>query len=53
MAGPDVPKGKAHPKHAQLAKLQLQESDVAKVRFASLTVAAVRPARVMPMVKLL
>ena len=46
MAGPEIPKGKAHPKYGQLAKLQLQESDVAKVRSASSMLAAARPARV-------
>ena len=34
MAGPDPPKNKTHPGHAQLAKLRLQESDVAKVCFS-------------------
>lgn len=31
LAGPALPKGKTHPSYAQLARLQLQESDVAKV----------------------
>ena len=31
LVGPTLPMAKAHPGHAQLSRLQLQETDVAKV----------------------